>query len=516
MSTETPGAQRRPVNKRVNAEGGGFNAAYPHKAFKTVVATPPTNAAAATPGMDGQLCTPFQQTLKEAYSTPSTGRTLTPLTPKLSGKRDVVHRLRQQLKNRDEMIMQMQTQILEQSRIIQVHQLRIGDLELLLTAANRSLFVAEQEIEQLQKLLAECCSCRSASCQVRKRGSLHVEDKVFKAQKRWTCENQHKDMRDLVSEARRLTEKLKVVGENKRGQAREYEKEVRRVRSELSEAKNLASKNASLFQACDKERAKLSGTLTKLQQKLESQAIKLEHRRASRFSEFSSDPVAVCTEGQESENMVDASAPMCSSASHSSSVRTGMESGDFTAYCRDIQSPPPSQRRWEDEISQLSFEMKQVVVRDKEQDSPKHSTEESPVVRIGSPEAYVRTRSRKNSSSDSSDGSFKRFVFDMNRDSGGGVVMLNHTDESYFGTRILPAAGASQPASTATLSPFSKMMAKLDLLQPSPAASLTDSLIVVEKIERSIGSVDSAFDRILYDNTLDDMVRVCSPPDGSE
>eukprot|EP00252_Welwitschia_mirabilis_P012386 TRINITY_DN27420_c0_g1_i1.p1 TRINITY_DN27420_c0_g1~~TRINITY_DN27420_c0_g1_i1.p1 ORF type:complete len:373 (-),score=62.89 TRINITY_DN27420_c0_g1_i1:115-1233(-) len=72
-------------------------------------------------------------------------------------KRDVVLRLRDQLKKRDDMILEMQSQINDQLKIISNQISHITNLQSQLDSTNRDLFEAEREIQRVRKAIADHC-----------------------------------------------------------------------------------------------------------------------------------------------------------------------------------------------------------------------------------------------------------------------------------------------------------------------------------------------------------------------
>ncbi|CAN6487001.1 unnamed protein product [Victoria cruziana] len=76
----------------------------------------------------------------------------------LLSKREVVHKLRQQLKKRDGMILEMQGQITEEQKLVDEHMMHEVNLQSQLDAANRALFAAEREIQRLRKVIADYCA----------------------------------------------------------------------------------------------------------------------------------------------------------------------------------------------------------------------------------------------------------------------------------------------------------------------------------------------------------------------
>ncbi|WCJ27751.1 hypothetical protein M5689_009477 [Euphorbia peplus] len=72
-------------------------------------------------------------------------------------KREVIQKLRQQLKRRDDMIMEMQDQILELQNSLNAQLAHSTNLQSQLDAANRDLFDSEREIQRLRKAIADHC-----------------------------------------------------------------------------------------------------------------------------------------------------------------------------------------------------------------------------------------------------------------------------------------------------------------------------------------------------------------------
>lgn len=72
-------------------------------------------------------------------------------------KREVIQKLRQQLKRRDDMILEMQDQIAELQNSLSYQLSHSSHLQSLLNAANRDLFDSETEIQRLRKAIADQC-----------------------------------------------------------------------------------------------------------------------------------------------------------------------------------------------------------------------------------------------------------------------------------------------------------------------------------------------------------------------
>ncbi|KAE8699271.1 putative tocopherol O-methyltransferase [Hibiscus syriacus] len=72
-------------------------------------------------------------------------------------KREVIQKLRQQLKRRDDMILEMQDQIMELQNSLNAQVANSTHLQSQLDAANRELFDSEMEIQRLRKAIADHC-----------------------------------------------------------------------------------------------------------------------------------------------------------------------------------------------------------------------------------------------------------------------------------------------------------------------------------------------------------------------
>ncbi|KAL2498607.1 hypothetical protein Adt_24157 [Abeliophyllum distichum] len=72
-------------------------------------------------------------------------------------KREVIQKLRQQLKRRDDMILEMQDQITELQNSLSAQLSHSSHLQSLLDAANRDIFDSEREIQRLRKAIADHC-----------------------------------------------------------------------------------------------------------------------------------------------------------------------------------------------------------------------------------------------------------------------------------------------------------------------------------------------------------------------
>lgn len=79
-------------------------------------------------------------------------------------KREVIQKLRLQLKRRDETILEMQEQIVELQASLNAQISHSTHQQSLLDAANRDLFDSEREIQRLRKAIADHCVGQVGSC----------------------------------------------------------------------------------------------------------------------------------------------------------------------------------------------------------------------------------------------------------------------------------------------------------------------------------------------------------------
>ncbi|KAG8086557.1 hypothetical protein GUJ93_ZPchr0010g9097 [Zizania palustris] len=78
-------------------------------------------------------------------------------------KREVIQKLRQHLKKRDEMIMEMQAQISDLKNSLGIQVTQTANLQSQLDAANTDFFESEREIQHLRKITADCCVAEAIS-----------------------------------------------------------------------------------------------------------------------------------------------------------------------------------------------------------------------------------------------------------------------------------------------------------------------------------------------------------------
>ncbi|XP_076897402.1 uncharacterized protein LOC143550676 [Bidens hawaiensis] len=90
-------------------------------------------------------------------------------------KREVIQKLRQQLKRRDDMILEMQDQIAELQNSVTTQRSHSDHLQSLLETANRDLFDSEREIQRLRKAIADICVGQPGPTYVNSNGYVDID-----------------------------------------------------------------------------------------------------------------------------------------------------------------------------------------------------------------------------------------------------------------------------------------------------------------------------------------------------
>ena len=78
-------------------------------------------------------------------------------------KREVIQKLRQQLKRRDDMILEMQEQIIDLQNSLNSQMSHSSHLQAQLDATNRDLYESEREVQRLRKAIADHCVGQAGS-----------------------------------------------------------------------------------------------------------------------------------------------------------------------------------------------------------------------------------------------------------------------------------------------------------------------------------------------------------------
>ncbi|KAL5229744.1 hypothetical protein ABZP36_028520 [Zizania latifolia] len=97
------------------------------------------------------------------YSNSSSSPCVSESGSDIYSKREVIQKLRQHLKRRDEMIMEMQAQISDLKNSLGIQVTQTANLQSQLDAANRDLFESEREIQHLRKIIADRCVAEAIS-----------------------------------------------------------------------------------------------------------------------------------------------------------------------------------------------------------------------------------------------------------------------------------------------------------------------------------------------------------------
>ncbi|KAL0355387.1 UNVERIFIED_CONTAM: hypothetical protein Sradi_3985600, partial [Sesamum radiatum] len=165
-------------------------------------------------------------------------------------KGEVIQKLRQQLKRRDDMILEMQDQIAELKNSLSSELSHSSHLQSLLDAANRDLFDSEREIQRLRKAIADHCV-----------GHIYSAENLT-ADPVWLAEamNVHTNGYPKVESKLESSEKG-------RGDAEKIEM----LKGEVSELRELIEGKDYLLQSYKEQKWELSVKIKELQQRLDSQ-----------------------------------------------------------------------------------------------------------------------------------------------------------------------------------------------------------------------------------------------------
>ncbi|KZV17294.1 hypothetical protein F511_18235 [Dorcoceras hygrometricum] len=165
-------------------------------------------------------------------------------------KREVIQKLRQQLKRRDDMILEMQDQIAELQNSHSMQLSHSSHIQSLLDAANRDLFDSEREIQRLRKAIADHCV-----------GHISSSDKSPTVPT-WPAEwkNGHANGIQETERNSELSEKTKGDGER-----------IELLKREVRELKELIEGKDYLLQSYKEQKSELSMKIKELQQRLDSQ-----------------------------------------------------------------------------------------------------------------------------------------------------------------------------------------------------------------------------------------------------
>ncbi|XP_062119674.1 uncharacterized protein LOC133834177 isoform X1 [Humulus lupulus] len=163
-------------------------------------------------------------------------------------KREVIHKLRQQLKRRDDMILEMQDQIVELQTSFNSQLAHSTHLQSQIDATNRDLFDSEREIQRLRKAIADHCVGQS-------------NDKSSTALS-WSSEGMNGHANGYHEGESNLE-----LPEKGRGAAEKIEM----LKREVGELKEVIEGKDYLLQSYKEQKAELTLKIKELQQRLDSQ-----------------------------------------------------------------------------------------------------------------------------------------------------------------------------------------------------------------------------------------------------
>ncbi|CAI9113032.1 OLC1v1013557C1 [Oldenlandia corymbosa var. corymbosa] len=163
--------------------------------------------------------------------------------------REVLQKMRQQLKRRDEMIIEMQDQIAELQTSLSTQLTHSSHLQALLDAANRDLFDSEREIQRLRKVIADHCV-----------GKDNSTDKASSAPV-WPGEVRNGHLHDYPEVDGHLDDSEKERTSDR----------VEMLRREINDLREVIEGKDYLLQSYKEQKAELSVKIKELQQRLDSQ-----------------------------------------------------------------------------------------------------------------------------------------------------------------------------------------------------------------------------------------------------
>ncbi|KAG4966793.1 hypothetical protein AAZX31_12G013600 [Glycine max] len=164
-------------------------------------------------------------------------------------KREVIQKLRQQLKRRDDMILEMQDQMAELQNSLNAQMGLSSHLQLQLDATNRDLFESKREIQRLRKAIADHCV------------GFVPHDKsskvtVLPTEIRNGLSNGHLDGENNCESSEKL---------------RDEEERIELLKRQVGELKEVIEGKEYLLLSYKEQKAELSLKIRELQQRLDSQ-----------------------------------------------------------------------------------------------------------------------------------------------------------------------------------------------------------------------------------------------------
>uniref|UniRef100_A0ACD5TD47 Uncharacterized protein n=1 Tax=Avena sativa TaxID=4498 RepID=A0ACD5TD47_AVESA len=171
-------------------------------------------------------------------------------------KREVIQKLRQHLKRRDEMIMEMQAQIADLKNSLSIQETQTSNLQSQLDGANRDLFESEREIQQLRKIIADHCVAEALS-----------HDKPLQAGQ-WQSDATNGHANGYADSSSIDDPELQFIGIEKRNS--EVER-VEMLKREVGELKEVIEGKDFLLQSYKEQKVELCSKMRELQERLSAQ-----------------------------------------------------------------------------------------------------------------------------------------------------------------------------------------------------------------------------------------------------
>lgn len=164
-------------------------------------------------------------------------------------KREVIQKLRQQLKRRDDMILEMQDQITELQNSLSAQVSHSNHLQSLLDTANRELFDSEREIQRLRKAIADHCVAHGDPNE--KLGATYV----------WPSEGRNGHANGFLNGDVNFEHHEKSKGDEK----------IEMLKKEIGELREVIEGKEFLLHSYKEQKTELSSKIKELQQRLDSQ-----------------------------------------------------------------------------------------------------------------------------------------------------------------------------------------------------------------------------------------------------
>ncbi|XP_073391252.1 uncharacterized protein [Physcomitrium patens] len=218
------------------------------------------------------------------HSVQSDAHNSTTLRSGLTARQEMVHRLRQQIRSRDVMINDMQTQLAD--HVITMHRNHSVDLQECVQAISTNLFEANVEVQKLHRELM-----KQRAQQIGDLDEECIDIAVAEIKRQWV---HHKDVEEIIHESRKLSEEIQRLEREKEAkdnlahaklrQCEILSKKVSSLATELEEVKRLAQGKQRLLEAKEQENLQLTSVLQELHHKLEIETRDNDWARSSKLS----------------------------------------------------------------------------------------------------------------------------------------------------------------------------------------------------------------------------------------